>query len=191
MSAARFRPAGPLRGTIGSPPDKSISHRALLIGASATGRTRITGLLEGEDVLATAAALRAFCLGLGGAFEEAPVNGDPVLLRQLLLIVLDNAVKFSPPGTVVEASVTAHADRAVSFIRDSGPGIAASALPHVFERFFRAQSSNGGGTGIGLSIASIIAEAHGASIRIESTPGEGTTVFIEMPLERRTAPVPV
>jgi signal transduction histidine kinase len=118
-----------------------------------------------------------------GDFEEAPVQGDPVLLRQLLLIFLDNAIKFSPRGGVVEGSVSARAGRAVATIRDSGPGIPKDELPRIFERFYRAApAKNGDGSGIGLSIAAVIADAHDAVIGIDSEVGHGTTIRVELPL---------
>jgi signal transduction histidine kinase len=117
-----------------------------------------------------------------GHFEEAPVTGDPVLLRQLLLIVLHNAVKFTPPQGWVEGSVTRVDGRCRVTVRDSGPGIPASALPHVFERFYRADESRStDGAGLGLSIARAIADAHRAEIRIDSAPEGGTTVSIDLP----------
>lgn len=116
-------------------------------------------------------------------WEEAPVVGDPELLRQLLMIVLDNAVKFTPPGGQVEASVHATPEQCHVRITDTGPGIPADALPHVFERFHRADAarSRPGGAGLGLSIAQSIAAAHDASIRIRSREPHGTEVLLAFP----------
>jgi signal transduction histidine kinase len=106
-----------------------------------------------------------------------------VLLRQLLLILLDNAIKFSPAGGEVEGSVTARNRLASVCIRDYGPGIPDEALPHIFERFYRADPGRTGvGAGIGLSIAAVIGQAHNARIRVDSAVGVGTTVCIELPL---------
>jgi signal transduction histidine kinase len=167
----------------------------LLLASADDGRLRIRrDRLFLDDVLADAAgAARALAADRGvlirvGDFDEAPVTGDAVLLRQLLLIILDNAVKFAPPGTAVECSVYTRGGLAVAAVRDHGPGIPEADLPHVFERFFRAGNQpNESGTGIGLSIASIIADAHDAQIRIDSKPGSGTTVAIELPLAGRAA----
>jgi signal transduction histidine kinase len=117
-----------------------------------------------------------------GHFEEAPVTGDPVLLRQLIMIVLHNAVKFTPSGGWVEGSATRSDDRCRVTVRDSGPGIPASDLPHVFDRFYRVDPSRSAdGAGLGLSIARAIADAHRAEIRIESAAGGGTVVTIDLP----------
>lgn len=121
-------------------------------------------------------------------FEEAPVVGDPQLLRELTMILLDNAVKFTEPEGVVRASVERINDAATLTVSDTGIGIAADQLPHVFERFYRgdaARTRDAGpgsqGVGLGLSIAHWIAEQHGATIRIDSRPGQGTRVVVQFP----------
>ncbi len=122
-----------------------------------------------------------------GAFEEAVVSGDPALLRQLLMIVLDNAVKFTPAGGKVRVDVSAGPEgQAEVVVADTGVGITAEQLPHVFERFYRGDPSrsrgdSGTGAGLGLSIARWIADVHGARIGIESEPGKGTRVAIRFP----------
>ena len=113
-----------------------------------------------------------------------PVRGDPARLRELLLILLDNAVKYGGQAGAVSVRVAAVAGRAQVQVRDSGPGIPGEALPRLFDRFYRvdkARSREMGGTGLGLSIARWIAESHGGSIRVDSEPGKGTTVTLEMP----------
>lgn len=121
-------------------------------------------------------------------FREASIRGDATLMRQLLLIVLDNAIKYTPPGNRVTLAVAPTGGRAIVTIEDSGIGITAEALPHVFERFFRADPSRGrgedgrrDGAGLGLAIARWIADAHDAEIGISSTPGRGTTVRLSFP----------
>lgn len=121
-------------------------------------------------------------------FEEAPIIGDPVLMHQLTMILLDNAIKFSHAGTLVQIGVWRANDAARLSVSDAGPGIPADQLPHVFERFYRgdaarsrAGTASSEGAGLGLSIAQWIAEEHGASIRIESTVGTGTCVVVEFP----------
>jgi signal transduction histidine kinase len=120
-------------------------------------------------------------------FEEAPLSGDAVLLRQLVLILLDNAIKFSPERGVVRVAVRRDGGAQLT-IRDTGPGIPPPQLPHVFERFYRGDAArtraDGGGSegaGLGLSIAKWIAGEHGAGIRIDSAPGMGTTVTVSFP----------
>jgi signal transduction histidine kinase len=117
-----------------------------------------------------------------GAFEEGPITGDPVLVRRLLLIVLDNAVKFTPAQGQVRVDVAAHNGRTAVTVTDTGIGIPASQLPHVFERFYRGEEARrmGNGAGLGLAIARWIAELHGATIDIDS-PGRGTTVRVSFP----------
>ncbi len=132
-------------------------------------------------------------------FEEAPIQGDATLLRQLVLILLDNAIKFTAPGGVVHVSVRAPGGAATLSVADSGIGIPADHLPHVFERFFRGDPSRSRparvpgvgtqadavpdgfseGAGLGLSIARWIADEHGATIAIDSEPGRGTRVVVQ------------
>ena len=119
-----------------------------------------------------------------GAFEEARITGDPALVRQLLVIVLDNAVKFTPAGGHVRLDVTTQDGRATVVVVDTGVGIPAEQLPHVFERFYRGDPARreADGTGLGLAIARWIADAHGARIEIGSTPGNGTRVTVTFPV---------
>ncbi len=124
-------------------------------------------------------------------FEEAPVVGDASLLRQLGLILLDNAIKFTPPGGSVRVSVRTTPNGAPALVvSDTGVGIGADELPRIFERFYRGDPSrtradtSGGpteGAGLGLSIAQWIAEEHRAVILVASTPGSGTEVTVQFP----------
>jgi len=117
-------------------------------------------------------------------FGEARVDGDPTLLRQLVMILLDNAVKFTARGGSVRVRVGATNDRPTLVVEDTGIGIPAEQLPHVFERFYRgdpARSRGNGaadGAGLGLAIAKWIADAHNAEIALASQPGEGTRVSV-------------
>lgn len=119
-----------------------------------------------------------------GTFEEARITGDRALVRELLLIVLDNAIKFTPPGGRVRLDVSVQDGRAALLVTDTGIGIPADQLPHVFERFYRgdAARSQAEGAGLGLAIARWIAEVHGARIDIASEPGVGTRVTLGLPL---------
>ena len=119
-----------------------------------------------------------------GSFEEARITGDPALVRQLLLIVLDNALKFTPEGGRVRLDVSAVNGRAAVVISDTGIGIPAEQLSHVFERFYRGDRARHAaeGAGLGLAIAQWIAAVHGAHIDIASEPGRGTRVAISFPL---------
>jgi signal transduction histidine kinase len=116
-------------------------------------------------------------------FEEAPVDGDPILIRQLIMIVLDNAVKFTDAGGQVHVRVSM-LDGAPTFaVEDTGIGIKQEELSRVFQRFFRGETarSRTDGAGLGLSIASWIAREHGADISLSSEPGKGTNVIITFP----------
>jgi heavy metal sensor kinase len=117
--------------------------------------------------------------------ESALISGDARLLESLLLILLDNALKYTPAGGLVEVSLVAASDeRAICHVRDTGIGIAEADLPHIFERFFRsdrARTREEGGSGLGLAIADWIISAHHGSIEVESTLGSGSTFRIVLP----------
>lgn len=113
------------------------------------------------------------------SLDETAVMGDAGLLRQLFMIVLDNAVHFTPPGGRVTASAERDGRYCYITISDTGSGIPASALPHVFDRFFRADPARGrSGAGLGLSIARWIVDMHHARIDLKSVESVGTTVKI-------------
>jgi signal transduction histidine kinase len=123
-------------------------------------------------------------------FEEAVVTGDAALLRQLVVIILDNAVKFTPSGGRVRVRVGTDAGVPTLTVKDTGIGIAAEQLPHIFERFYRADPARSrsdsasvahDGAGLGLSIARWIAAAHDAEIAVSSQPGAGTAVTVRFP----------
>jgi two-component system phosphate regulon sensor histidine kinase PhoR len=111
------------------------------------------------------------------------VNMDVDRVTQVLLNLLHNAIKFTPPNGHIMVSVSL-VDKAVQIsIQDTGVGIAKEDLPRVFERFYKAdRARSGGGTGLGLSIARHIIEAHGGRISVDSHQGEGSTFFITLPL---------
>jgi signal transduction histidine kinase len=118
------------------------------------------------------------------ALEPAIVNGDPDQLKQLLLALIDNAIKYTPPGGSVTLRLRRVADTAEVSVQDTGIGISPEALPHVFERFYRADPArqrDPGGTGLGLAIARWIAEQHGGTVVLESQPGKGTTATVRLP----------
>lgn len=119
--------------------------------------------------------------------EEATVVGDAPRLRQLLLNLVTNAIKYTPGGGSVEITLARH-DRTVVFsVRDTGIGISAEDLPHVFERFYRAdrvrsRTSGRAGFGLGLAISQWVAEAHGGSISVRSRLARGSTFTVTLPL---------
>jgi hypothetical protein len=116
-------------------------------------------------------------------FEEAPIQGDPTLVRQLIMIVLDNAVKFTDAGGQVHIRVSMREGVPTFSVEDTGIGIKQEELSRVFQRFFRGETarSRTDGAGLGLSIASWIAREHGADISLSSEPGEGTNVVVTFP----------
>ncbi len=118
-------------------------------------------------------------------FEPARVEGDEDRLKQLLLILLDNAIKYTPADGQVTLGLCRRGTDVEVRIRDTGIGIAPEDLPHVFERFYRADPARNrdlGGTGLGLSIARWIVEQHEGEVRLESQPGQGTTAIVRLPL---------
>jgi signal transduction histidine kinase len=117
------------------------------------------------------------------------VIGDPLLLEQAVLVLLDNAIKYNRSGGHVIVRTEAKDARALLEVRDNGAGIAAEHLPHLGERFYRvdkARSREAGGTGLGLSIARSIAVTHGGSLSFSSIPEQGTTVTLTLPLAYAT-----
>ena len=109
------------------------------------------------------------------------VSLDPARMRQVLANLIANALRYSPAGSIVLVS-SKQLDRLIQIeVKDSGPGIPAGDLPHIFERFYK--SADSGGTGLGLAIARHIVMAHGGSISAESLPGAGTTIRVVLPIE--------
>ena len=145
--------------------------------------------METVDVAALARGeIEAFQLraeAAGAALEarlpDAPalVRGERDKLRQVLVNLLDNALKFTPSGGAVTVFVRTAAGGVEVSVRDTGAGIPAEHLPHVFERFYKVdRARRDGGTGLGLAIVRHIVEAHGGTAQAESREGEGTTVSV-------------
>jgi signal transduction histidine kinase len=114
------------------------------------------------------------------------LNADEDQLRRLLFNLVDNAIKFTPAKGTVAINICCRDGVAQVEVADTGSGIPAEHLPHVFQRFYRVDPSREaeiGGTGLGLAIARSIAEAHGGSIVIESTAGVGTRVILTLPVK--------
>jgi heavy metal sensor kinase len=117
--------------------------------------------------------------------ERLYVAGDAQALRRLFLILLDNAVKYTPAGGRVEVVLREHGDDAVGEVHDNGIGIAPHDLPHVFDRFYRADRARSrelGGAGLGLSIARWIVESHGGAIVAASELERGSRFEVRLPL---------
>lgn len=113
------------------------------------------------------------------------VTGDPMRLKQIVVNLVDNAIKYTPDGGDVVVSVTSKKTTAILEVSDTGIGIPVASLPLVFDRFYRtdkARSRESGGTGLGLSIVKAICDVHGGTASVESVEGYGTTFRIELPL---------
>jgi len=121
------------------------------------------------------------------------VHADPERVTQLLSNLVGNALKFTPAGGRVDVHVEPQPEGGgvVVSVADTGAGIPADQLPHVFDRFYQVSSGRKGGrhgAGLGLTIARGIVEAHGGTISIESAPGRGTTVRFTLPRAREDRP---
>jgi heavy metal sensor kinase len=113
------------------------------------------------------------------------VEGDRTRLQQVIVNLVDNAIKYTQAGGTVGVSVNNEGNCAVLEVSDNGPGIPAHAMPHVFERFYRAdkaRSRANGGSGLGLSIVKAICAAHNAEVKVSSQEGRGTCFRVELPL---------
>lgn len=113
------------------------------------------------------------------------VEGDRACLQQVVVNLIDNAIKYTPEGGKVEVRARRENGRAILEVADNGAGIPADALPHVFERFFRvdkARSRASGGAGLGLSIVKAICAAHSGEIRASSREGQGSCFTVELPI---------
>ena len=124
-----------------------------------------------------------------GVLEPSVVPGERDRLKQLALILVHNALRYTPATGQVRLELRHTSDSAELRVSDSGEGIAAAELPRVFERFYRAERArqlDPGGTGLGLAIAKLIVEQHGGSIRLESRVSEGTTAIVTLPAHIQT-----
>jgi heavy metal sensor kinase len=113
------------------------------------------------------------------------VSGDQTRLTQLLINLVDNALRYTPEGGTVKVSVGRDQEWAVLRVHDTGVGIAAEHLPHLFERFYRADPARAradGGSGLGLAIAQWVSQAHGGQISVDSELGRGSTFSVRLPL---------
>ncbi len=121
------------------------------------------------------------------------VNGDRARLKQVVVNLLDNAIKYTPEGGAVTVTVNSIDSKAVLEVADNGVGIPAEALPRIFDRFFRvdkARSREQGGAGLGLSIVRSICAAHHGRVQATSAPGQGSHFRVELPLASAPANTP-
>lgn len=168
-----------------APPDDS-ARRSVI---------RLDGVVE--DVLRTASALTRGQHLRAVAVEPVTILADRDRIQELLLILIDNAIRHTPPGGEILVSVERVGSNARLTVQDTGEGIAPEDLPHVFERFYRAGTARDratGGTGLGLAIAQSIVRLHGGEIGVTSTLGAGTTFTVTLPVNARLrdkTPTPV
>ena len=125
-------------------------------------------------------------------FGSTPIvaRGDGEALRRLFFILIDNAIKYTPDGGRVQVRLAALGGRVTIEVADSGIGISESDLPHIFDRFWRAdkvRSRGVGGAGLGLSIARWIVEQHKGSVDVRSKSGQGSAFTVRIPLADITA----
>ena len=136
--------------------------------------------LEAVEGLSGIAATRGSAVDLD--VEPVELSGDPARLRQLVVLLLDNALRHGPDGQHVHVRLRSSASGGGSLqVDDAGPGIDPRDLPHVFERFYRAREATPGGTGLGLAIAEWIVDRHGGAIRAENLPTGGARFTVTLP----------
>jgi heavy metal sensor kinase len=142
---------------------------------------------EQMALLAEDRSVRVVCESPG----EVPVVGDRARLKQVVVNLLDNAIKYTPAGGTVTLRVASEAGEAILEVSDDGIGIPEEALPHVFKRFYRVDRSRSreqGGAGLGLAIVQSICNAHGAQVQVFSALGQGSRFRIRQPLAPARAP---
>jgi len=140
-----------------------------------------------EEVIEETSA-KAIDAGIGlelqPVHEKMLVTGDAMSLKQALINLVDNAIKYNRPGGTVRLSARAEGSQVVLQVQDSGIGISKADQQRVFDRFYRVDKSRSrsqGGSGLGLAIVKKIVEDHGGTISVESTPGEGSTFRMSLP----------
>lgn len=178
---------------------KTILHEAQRMEKMIAQMLMLARAQEGrQPVIRESFALRSVFEGVCEALEE-PMRekritcqcdvppeillfADQSLITRLVLNLVENAVKYGKPGGTIRCGAREDARGTVFFVQDDGIGIAQEDLPHVFERFFRADSARDrSGTGLGLSIAKWIADVHGAALDVKSAPGRGTIFTVTLP----------
>ncbi len=169
---------------------RSDEGRSSLVLVSADLRTLIGELVETAEILGEE----------HGVVVQVQVPDQPLIatvepgrIRQLVMNLLTNAVKYTPRGGSVQLTLGADGNNATIQVRDTGIGIATGDLPHVFERFWRADQARSRtgerpGVGLGLAIVKWIVDAHGGTVEVQSRPGRGTTFTVSLPLHAPTSP---
>ena len=159
-----------------------------LLAAPLLLRDRVRATIR---ALAPAATAKGLALEALEAGRPALVDADAQRVDQMLVNLIENAIKYTPPGGAVTVLTWRRGSEVGVTVSDTGPGIPPEALDHVFDRFFRvdgARRRTSGGSGLGLSICREIVEAHGGRIWVESEPGRGSAFSLALPA---AAPAPV
>jgi signal transduction histidine kinase len=167
-----------------------IADRLLLLVRSESGAHGAREPLDLADVVAAALDLltplaETQSVTLHADLQPAPVRGDRSLLFDACSNLVKNAVEYNRAGGEVFVRLVTEGRRAVLSVRDTGMGIDAADVPHVFERFYRADRSrnrHAGGAGLGLAIVKKVVEDHGGTVECHSTVGEGTEFLVRLPL---------
>ena len=148
--------------------------RLHILGASGSGTTTLGAALAGREVRVLVRE------------DVPPVPMDVVQMDQVLTNLLENALRYSPPGTPIGITAAQWHGMVEIRLSDRGPGIPPDARGAVFQEFYR-QDVDGrrSGTGLGLAIAHAIVSAHGGSMGVEDTPGGGATIWLHLPLDGR------
>jgi two-component system sensor histidine kinase TctE len=172
-----------------------LAHQLLSL-ALAEPEASAAAKMEEIDLIAIARAVtsewvpralaRQLDLGLAAHADGISIRGNAVLLRELLVNLVDNAIRYTGPGGRITVAVHHDADTATLSVEDDGPGIAPADRERVFERFQRLAQNYSDGCGLGLAIVREIAEAHSATVRIDDGPGgKGTRVSVRFALARK------
>jgi two-component system sensor histidine kinase CiaH len=166
----------------------SLVEDLLLLARSDSGAVTLEKVpLHLDDVAADAAAALAQPAAAAGVRVEVDPEpttavGDPARLRQLVMILVDNAIRHSPRGGAVRVVIRPESGAASVAVEDAGPGVRPEDRPRVFDRFWRAPGAPAGGTGLGLAIAKWIAEHHDGSIAVDDGPAGGARFEVRIPV---------
>jgi signal transduction histidine kinase len=115
------------------------------------------------------------------------MKGDAIGIKQVITNLVDNAIKYNRPQGTVRVSARTEGPNAIIDVSDTGIGIVATEQQHIFDRFYRVDKSRSrsqGGSGLGLAIVKKIVEEHGGTVSVESTPGEGSTFRVSLPIQK-------
>ncbi|MEO8909960.1 MAG: HAMP domain-containing sensor histidine kinase [Gemmatimonadaceae bacterium] len=137
---------------------------------------------EAAEMLGPIAREKSIAFSVSAADDLPPVRADSARMLQVLTNLVGNAVKFTPAGGSITVSATRSEGKVVCSVTDSGPGIPAAQIPRLFGKFWQAKRGDGRGVGLGLAIARGIVEAHGGTIDVQSTVGQGSVFSFALPV---------